>query len=138
MPVLYPAARRKLLDRASTPADPRAHRATRVAPDVIESDGPWWSTPGHAARVSLRREAVSGSPWNLRNQRRWRLENSPCREHEWPDRDRQAPRGPFNSPKREENMVHIANPGSRLKHGVEPAAALWQPKYLRVVWLLLS
>src|SRR5712691_8907844 len=36
-PVLHPATRRKLLDSNSLSSDAPAHRATRVAPHVIES-----------------------------------------------------------------------------------------------------
>src|SRR5712664_3975477 len=37
--VLHPPAGRELLDIGSVSANPRAHRATRVAPDVIEKTG---------------------------------------------------------------------------------------------------
>jgi Transposase DDE domain group 1 len=49
-PVLHPAARRKLLDEKPLSADSRAHRAARVAPDVIErpTRGPGTTRKGGA------------------------------------------------------------------------------------------
>lgn len=52
-PVLQPAARRKLLDRAALSPDPRTHRSGGVAPDVIVGTAPAFIRASRA--TSLRR-----------------------------------------------------------------------------------
>jgi hypothetical protein len=64
-PVLHAAACRKLLDGNPLPANSRAHRATRMVPDVIESDGRAGSRVGSGGGVAtdgdqLSEEARSG------------------------------------------------------------------------------
>jgi hypothetical protein len=59
-PVLHPAAGRKLLDTAAVSADRLAHRAARVAPDMIESAGSCGEQPCPRGGVSLARGGGGG------------------------------------------------------------------------------
>src|SRR5713101_5837654 len=93
-PVLHPATRRKLLDIHALSANPRAHRAARVAPDVIERTAPVGSKPGDAGgSVSeagrQRRETRGTCAINGAGAAR----TVPVTEHEWPDWGREASRG---------------------------------------------
>jgi hypothetical protein len=97
-PVLHPATRRKLLDTAPVPADRGAHRAPRVAPDVIERTAPIGSKLGDAGR------SVSGARRQRRETRGDRAINGagiartvPVTEHAWPDWGHGASRGSLSS-----------------------------------------
>jgi DDE family transposase len=92
------AACPKLLDTAAVSADRRSHRATRVAPHVIESDGPCWEHAWRRGRECLEGgEAASRKLADLGDQWLGVARTVPVTGHEWPDRARRTPRGPLSS-----------------------------------------
>ena len=88
---LHRATHRKLLDRVPIPADRGAHRAARVAPDVIEQTAPVGGEPGDAGG------SVSQAGRQCREERgtcvisgAGAARTVPVAEHEWPDWGREA------------------------------------------------
>src|SRR6266478_7599421 len=65
-PVLHPATRGELLDAEPLSADSPAHRAARVAPDVITNPTEWgrWRVSGDPAGVSLKATVAVTNPGN--------------------------------------------------------------------------
>src|SRR5437870_6772988 len=112
-PVLHPAVGRKPVDSAPICADHPAHRAARVASDVIEMAGrggereterSWreYLSAGWSPRANLRK---------MGRQPRGRRGDSPCDAFRTAEGTRGASRGPFSTAREARTWAQIANPG---------------------------
>src|SRR5262249_4516789 len=105
--VLHPATRRKLLDEGPLSADSRAHRAPRVASNVIERTTPIGASRATRAGVSLRRGRYVGTLAGLAPSTTLVRENGRCPGART---TRLAARGVtcfVRQHQREANLVHI-------------------------------
>jgi hypothetical protein len=81
---LHPPAGPEPLDADALSADSQAHRATRVASDVIEPPGQGGEQGRQpAAAVSRGGEPRAADSQQIRDRRRWRRKNAVCHLCEW-------------------------------------------------------